>query len=247
MCVRKRTWITAKGEIKTVWLVDYRDADRRRHVETFGQKKSADARHAVRAGTHVPISSSIAVERAAEIWLTAVKLGRDGRSPAEASLRQYRTHLAHILPELKHIKLANLTAPRVAEFRDHLLKTMSRPLARKVLTSLKSLIAEAQSRGLVKVNAAAAVKIAADGRHDAELEIPTVGEIDSILAKLNEFASQSDPRRARAWRRFRVLITSAIETGMRASELRGLPWDAVDLKAGTITGGSIPPLGTIPA
>jgi integrase len=122
----------------------------------------------------------------------------------------------------------------VADFRDHLLKTVSRPFARKVLTSLKSIIGEAQSRGLVKVNAAASVKIATDGRHEFELEIPTVAEIDSILVKLNELASQPDPR-ARAWRRFRALIASAVETGMRASELRGLAWDAVDLKAGTIT------------
>jgi integrase len=133
------------------------------------------------------------------------------------------------------VKLANLTAPRVAEFRDQLLSKKSRALARKVLSSLKSIIGEAQSRGLVKVNVAASVKIAADGRHEAELEIPTVAEIDTLLAKLNELASQSNPRRAKAWRRWRTLITTAIDTGMRASELRGLPWDAVDLKAGTIT------------
>src|SRR5262249_20426761 len=59
-------------------------------------------------------------------------------------------------------------------------------------------------------------------------------EIGTLLTKLNEFATQSDPRRARAWRRWRTLIATAIDTGMRASELRGLPWDAVDLKAGTI-------------
>jgi integrase len=112
---------------------------------------------------------------------------------------------------------------------------MSRALARKVLSSLKSIVGEAQARGLVKVNATASVKIATDGRHEAELEIPTVAEIDTLLAKLNELASQSNPRRARAWRRWRALISTAIDTGMRASELRGLPWDAVDLKAGTIT------------
>ena len=112
---------------------------------------------------------------------------------------------------------------------------MSRALAKKVLSSLKSIIGEAQSRGLVKVNAAASVKIATGGRHEAELEIPTVKEIETLLAKLNDLATQSDARRARAWRRFRAIITIAIDTGMRASELRGLPWDAVDLKAGTIT------------
>ena len=41
--------------------------------------------------------------------------------------------------------------------------------------------------------------------------------------------------RIRTWRRWRVLLATAIHSGLRASELRGLPWDAVDLKAGTIT------------
>jgi integrase len=241
MSVRKRTRTDAKGETVTVWIVDYRDEDRKRHIETYTQKKLADARHAeikvdLKSGTHVPIFSSITVAEASEIWIKAVEVGRNGRSSAEFStLRQYKGHLVHILPLLGPVKLANLTAPRVAEFRDQLLGKMTRALARKVLSSLKSIVGEAQSRGMVKVNATASVKIAADGRHEAELEIPTVAEVEILIAKLHELASQSNPRRAKAWRRWQALITTAIDTGMRASELRGLPWDAVDLKAGTIT------------
>jgi integrase len=241
MSVRKRTRIDAKGETVTVWVVDYRDQDRHRHIETYAQKKLADARHAeikvdLKSGTHIPIFTSITIAEAADIWIKAVEVGRNGRPPAEwTTLRQYKGHLAHILPLLGPVKLANLTAPRVAEFRDQLLAKMSRALARKVLSSLKSIVGEAQARGLIKANVTASVKIAADGRHEAEFEIPTVAEIDTLLAKLNELASQSDPIRARAWRRRRALISVAIDTGMRASELRGLPWDAVDLKTGTIT------------
>jgi hypothetical protein len=229
MSVRKRTRVDAKGETVTVWVVDYRDQDRKRYIETYAQRKLADARHAeikvdLKSGTHVPIFSSITIMEAADIWIKAVELGRNGRPPAEMStLRQYKGHLDHILPRLGPVKLANLTAPRVAEFRDQLLAKMSRALARKVLASLKSIIGEAQARGLVKVNASMSVKIATGGRHEAELEIPTVAEIEILLAKLNEFASQSDPRRARAWRRFRVLIATAIDTGMRASVGCGRP------------------------
>ena len=49
------------------------------------------------------------------------------------------------------------------------------------------------------------------------------------MAKLDEWATD------RTWRRWRVLLATAIYSGFRASELRGLPWDAVDLKSGTIT------------
>jgi hypothetical protein len=122
MSVRKRTRVDAKGETVTVWVVDYRDQDRKRHIETYNQKKLADGRHAeirvdIKAGTHVPIFSSVTISEAADIWIKAVEVGRNGRAPAETStLRQYRAHLAHILPLLGPVKLANLTAPRVAEF-----------------------------------------------------------------------------------------------------------------------------------
>ena len=43
MAVRKRTWTTAKGEPREAWVVDYRDRQGDRHIETFDRKKDADA------------------------------------------------------------------------------------------------------------------------------------------------------------------------------------------------------------
>jgi integrase len=58
MSVRKRTWITAKGEPREAWIITYTDRKVDRCQETFNQKKAADARYAevkvrLRAGTHV--------------------------------------------------------------------------------------------------------------------------------------------------------------------------------------------------
>ena len=39
MSVRKRTWTTARGEIKEAWIVDNTDQDGDRHIETFKRKK----------------------------------------------------------------------------------------------------------------------------------------------------------------------------------------------------------------
>ncbi len=63
------------------------------------------------------------------------------------------------------MKLANLTTPRLNTFRDELLTAMSRAMARKVMSSLKSLLKDAQRRGNVAQNVALAVKrIDADKR-----------------------------------------------------------------------------------
>ena len=165
--------------------------------------------------------------------------GKGCQDPAEPStLRQYRTHIdQHIVPEFVGVRLSDLTAARVRGFRDHLLRSTSRPMAKKVLTSFKSILREAKSRDLLASDPASGVTIvgSGSGRHRKEVVIPEKAEIASVLAKLGELASQSNKQRAKAWRRWQALLVTAIDTGFRASELRGLPWDGVDLKDGKAT------------
>ena len=102
-------------------------------------------------------------------------------------------------------------------------------MAKKVLTSFKGIMSEAEARGYVVGNVAKSVKIGGKGRHKEAIAIPSKADIKAIMAKLDEWATD------KRWRRWRVLFATAIHSGFRASELRGLPWDAVDLRGGTIT------------
>ena len=133
MSVRKRKWTTRSGEAKEAWIVDYAQ-DGERHIETFARKKDADAYAQqvgvdIRAGTHTPVSKSITVAQAAEDWIKSIAL--EGREAS--TLAQYRQHARHITERIGNHKLASLTTPRVNTFRDDLLATMSRAMARKVL------------------------------------------------------------------------------------------------------------------
>ncbi|HEV2977966.1 MAG TPA: site-specific integrase [Casimicrobiaceae bacterium] len=225
MSVRKRKWITRNGEAKEAWIVDYTDQQGDRHIETFARKKEADAYAQqvgvdVRTGTHTPVSKSITVAQAAEDWITSV--GLEGREAA--TLVQYRQHARHIGKRIGNVKLAALTTPRINLFRDDLLATMSRAMARKVMSSLKSLLRDAQRRGNVAQNVALGVKrIDADKRREGRLkvgvDIPTADEIKAII-------NAAGPRKP-------LLMTAAF-TGLRGSELRGLRWEAVDLKGGEL-------------
>jgi integrase len=226
MSVRKRTWKTGKGEAKEAWVVDYVDGKGGRHNETFRLKKEAEARHAavrvdVAKGVHTPINRSVTVAVAAEDWLAYV----EGEGRQRATLAQYRAHVTHhIAPRIGAERLATLTAPRVNAYRDELVRDLSRVMARKVLASFKSILKDAKRRGNVAQNVAGDVSIAANRQDARKLEIgrdiPTPAEIGRILAAA-----------AGRWRPF--LIT-AIFTGMRASELRGLRWIDVDLAKGQI-------------
>jgi hypothetical protein len=90
-------------------------------------------------------------------------------------------------------------------------------MTRKVLTSLRAALSEAVDRERVPHNVARDVKLPRNRRADDERIIPTKEEIRKMIEACPE--------------RHRPLIVTAIFTGMRISELRGLTWDDVDVAA----------------
>jgi integrase len=166
---------------------------------------------------HSAPSKSETVAEAAESWIKRVEA--DGAE--RATVRQYRQHVAlHIVPRIGRIKLARLTPKTVEDFRDDLLQKLSRPLARKVLTSFKSLLKAAKH-----AHVAADVSIGRDKRSERKLEagrdIPTPAEVKRLIDAVKDA-------------KLRALLLTVTLTGLRASELRGLRWTDVDLKAGEI-------------
>lgn len=216
--VRKRVW-THNGRRQSAWVCDYVDGEGKRRLRTFETKKAADAwlvqvKHQVASGTHTPDREAPTVAAAGSAWIRRCEAER-----LEAStLRQYESHLKHhILPALGAVKLSRLTTPMVARFADELLRDHSRPMTRKVLVSLRALLSSAQRQGLVAQNVATAVRINAQSRHTEKVEFLTPDEVRKLLAA--------------ATGRFRPFLLTAIFTGLRASELRGLRWVDVDLAA----------------
>ena len=169
-------------------------------------------------GIHTAHSKSLTVAEAAENWIKYVELEKRERT----TVVQYRNHVDnHISPRLGREKLAKLTTPRIQAFRDDLLTALSRAQAKKVLTSLKSLLKDAQRRGHAAQNVALGVSIKRDNRDKSKLkvgvDIPAPDEIKRIIHA--------------ATGRMRPFLITAIFTGLRSSELRGLRWDHVDLEA----------------
>ncbi|WP_404404923.1 tyrosine-type recombinase/integrase [Pelagibacterium halotolerans] len=227
MSIRKRTW-TTNGVEKSAWVVDYTDQNGKRRLKTFRLKKEADAFALnsgveVRDGVHVPDRETVAVAEAGKQWLKAcVAAGLEATTVA-----QYRQHVdLHIVPFLGPTKLNKVTVPIVRAFQDELRENgRSAAMVKRVTVSLGSILGNAQERGLTVRNAVHEMKsrrkghTAAEKRQKAKLrygvDIPTMDEIRAIV-------SAADGR-------YRPLILTAIFTGLRASELRGLTWADVDL------------------
>jgi len=225
MSVRKRKWTTRLGEQKEAWIVDYADQAGERTIKTFERKKDADAYHAtvrvdIRRGVHT--SSKATVADAGKKWLA------DAEDRLEAAtVESYQQHLdQHIVPFIGAVKLSQLTVPLVREFMDRLRKDGRSPaMIKRVVGDLGSILADAQERGLVAQNVVRSLshrkkRHAAERRQKDKLkvgvDVPTPGEIRAIVAHLQG--------------RWRPLLLTAIFTGLRASELRGLQWSDVDLK-----------------
>jgi integrase len=235
MAVRRRTWINKRGDRRESWIVDYVDQAGDRHIRTFARKKDADAYYAsvaveVRLGLHTSPSKSPTITEAAELYLQTCLQEELERT----TLDTYRQHIAlHILPFLGPVRLAELTAPLVRDFIDRLRQAeRSAAMVKKVLVRLGSILADAQERGLVAQNVVRNLKARrrygkdrqvearARGKLKVGIDIPTPGEIQGLIAHLKG--------------RWRPLLLTAIFTGLRASELRALSWQDVDLKRGEL-------------
>lgn len=230
MSVRKRTWTTARGEVRSSWIVDYPDARGKRRLKTFTRKKEADAFAAkaaveVREGTHVADSASVTVEKAASEWLSQCA----GRGLERGTMAQYQ-QLAnlHVVPLIGPLKLTSLTVAQVRQFETELREAgRSSAMVKKILVALGSILADAQEAGTVGQNVARGMRSKRGrgvdrrqerrhrGRLTVGVDIPSKDEVKAIVGALRG--------------RWRPLLLTAIFTGLRASELRGLRWADLDL------------------
>jgi integrase len=235
MSIRKRTWKSNEGIAKAAWVVDYVDQGGKRRLKTFERKKDADDFHAtakveVKAGIHTADRSSITVAEAGERWLAVCVNAGLERTTIDA----YRSHVhLHINPFLGRTKLPNLTIPMIGDFERKLMsgteaeKPRSPAMVKRVVADLGALISNAQEEGVVTRNVVRERRSTrrrgkerqAERRAKPKLkvgvDIPTREEIKAIVGVLNG--------------RWRPILLTAIFTGLRASELRGLRWSNVDL------------------
>jgi integrase len=222
-----------------VWAVRYY-LDGKQHLKTCRNKKEADAvrnqiGNEIDNRMHIAPSRSINVATACDRWLAAGEAA--GLEPS--TIDTYRAVVVkHIKPMIGDVLLAEMTPATVSEFGKMLTghdgkckdgePSRSPVMISKTITLLSSILGEAQADGLVARNVASERSrkrrkhVAARLKPQPEIgrDIPTVDEMERILDAANP--------------RWRTLLLVAAATGMRASELRGLHWENVDLDASLI-------------
>ncbi len=152
-----------------------------------------------------------------------------------STIVQRKRHLElHIEVLIGTILLSRLSVPAIRAFEDRLRSEgRSTVMVKKVVGSLGSIISDAQERGLINRNPVKDIRGTrrrgaekqAERRHKGRLtvgvDIPTRDEVKALVAVLAG--------------RWRPLLLTAVFSGLRASELRGLRWQDIDLEARSIS------------
>jgi integrase len=254
--VRKRTWSTATGEVKTAWQVDFIDGKGDRQRRHFHLKKQADAfridvQAQVRGGTHRPDAERLTIKGVCANFLEHCE-GRHRRDErmSRKMLAVYRGHIdGKILNPDYGIgarKLSKLTARAVGEFRDRMRDAgVSVPTARKILATLHSALEYAISQDWVAINAAHGVRVIGPRDEGSKKIVPPSKE---ALRALLAAARAEDERRAGRLADKQdgrgpglgdeaplvLALTFAASTGARAGEQWAVRWGDIDFDTGEL-------------
>jgi integrase len=248
--IRKRQW-TNKSGAHEAWLLNYMDANGKRHREQFDKKRDAEARRKeieeqIGKGTYRPDAAITTLRAACESYEKDLSARKDrGEKVTPEYFDNVTGHLWNYIapdderrakqkgknkrrPDLFEAgigdkKLAQLSARNVGEFRDAVRKSgVGIATTRQILGTLSRVLQHAIASDLLAINVAKGIRVVGKRNEDAKKIVPP--SKDAIAAVIK--AADED---------FKVKLTFAAASGIRASELHALRWSHLDLKASEVT------------
>lgn len=202
------------------WWIDYRDRQGRRHREVARTRKDAQELLAKRTGeiaknTYQSPGQETRFQELAERW---------SREYVDIEVkpntaRDYKTNMRlYVRPFFDGYKLVEITVRDVERFRASLVEQgVGRRTVNKCLTMIGSMFRYAQKHGWMHANPTEHVpKLktqSTDSRDVVDAAILSPAEIDRVLEKAGKW---------------RLVIATAVMTGLREGELLGLRWPDVD-------------------
>lgn len=228
------------GKRGRTYKVHYTDPKTgKRRAKSFSRRKDADHFiNEIPKSGYVHDRDSCLVSEAVDRWLFVCENeGRKGREPVEsATLKPYKRHAKYIKARIGGERLNTLTSQRCQRFVTELLADFSRPYAKKIFVSFKSVLSQARDDARMTHDPCESVGIVLttrDGPKDA-LKMPTIEEIKTLLKQAEAWRTGEDKRMCRTWSRYARLFRLIAVTGMRPGEALGLPWREVYFDANEI-------------
>lgn len=232
--IRKIIWENANGKKSQRFQLTYMDANGKRRRKQFATKSEAEAENQriaseLRGGTHVADNDSRTVQEGCNAFLShkekLMHLGKRER----VTTSHYKTHInLHIAAtSIAGRKLSRLSPSDIQIFAEDLESDLSHELAVKVYATLRMAVNYCRRRGWISHNPCDGIKIERPRRYEKkEIKIPAKDDLKALLQK----ASETDiTGRSSAFLRLMLF------QGLRISEVRGLPRNALKLEGKTPT------------
>lgn len=252
--IGKRKWVTALGEVREAWKLDFTDVTGERHREQFGKKKDAEARlqdlmARTSIGTHRPEGEKKTVRDAAGSFIKAMtKRNERGEKVTATYLATTRQHCQNYIdPDGDHVPELSAAGRKLR---------------------IKKIVFDG-GIGDVKLTALTARRVIEfrDAMRDAGAGVVTTRRVLGTLSRILKHAVEQDlvthnvakgvrvigtreeapdkvtpPSKAalasllgKADDKTKLAIQFAASSGLRASEQWALQWRHIDLEAKTIT------------
>ena len=234
--------IQIRKENSKPYRVRWRDqGSGKQRSKSFKRRKDATAFvQTIRSADNFVARSdpTISLADALDRWYTlCTTTGRGGREPVERSTAvKYESHRKIIKNMIGNKKLMDMSRSACEEFRDMLLSEYSRLYAKKILTSFKSCLILAVSDDRIAVNPASDVHILISKRqrNANRIQIPSLEDVKNLTDAIDALMSSPNDQIRKAWSRYGPMFYTQLYSGMRPTEIRGLPWRDIDWERGGI-------------
>lgn len=236
------TWKTPSGETRTGYRVGYYVAGKKRFKQSTDYQKMV--RFVRRLESHIVTETvahnnahAVTVTKFSEMWLKACEGGKLGEPPLQPeTIRTYTGYVENwIKPKLGRKKITDVKRIDVVNFRAWLLESdISRVTAKKIFTALRSILDFAFHSEVIDNDPShkLTVKI---GRHASKIAIHSKRDMAKIIETAIQLSNSSNKGTKRVWTRYSLMLMILVYCGLRLSELRGLPRDALDIKHAKLT------------
>jgi integrase len=212
--------------------VDYAGNRGDRQRKHFSTKKAADAfririEGQMQAGTYRPDADKVTVPEVCENFIEHC-IGRNQRDErmTRKMLVVYKGHvnnyILHLDYGLAKMKLSQLTAGSVGDFRDRLRSAgVTLPTTRKILATLHSALEHAISKDWVATNAARGIRVIGPRDEGSQKITPPSKQVVRILLDAAD-------------EELRLMVLFAATTGARSGEQWATRWRDLDLDNGKL-------------
>ena len=147
------------------------------------------------------------------------------REVGESQANRIKQHLAHLIPELGHLKLVNISLKDVYEHRELKRKTLSARTVRAMEFCLKGALQDTVGNGysdLLRMNPLLKLKPLRLGYGDVKaIEVFEINEQRILMDQARKYAEKHDLR-------WFIRPFLALYTGLRSGEVAGLQWGDID-------------------